>query len=150
MSFSIDFTSALAQIRGYIARMEDPVPFYDEVGHYVVGRLHEQIVHTKMSPAGDPWAPWKPFTEEQRFLRGNTHQGIMWDTGHLLNDIKFEVDGAFEVAIGSTLDYAVTLQEGVKGKQEPRPLFGWADDDYALILNAATLYFNEGAIGVLQ
>jgi len=147
MSVTFDSAATIAHVRAVIARMHDLVPLYDVVGAYAANKIRDRIQNTKKSPEGDPWAPWKPFTEVSRQYSGNMGQGLLWDTGDLLNSIRFDVDGNFGVEIGTDVHYAVDLHEGIAGKQEARPLVGWAREDYAVVLSAATSYFNSGITG---
>ena len=147
MSATIDLSSAVNGINQILQRLNDLIPFYDEVGTFAVNQIREKLHDGKTTPSGTPWAPWRPFTEEQRFLKGNTSQGLLWDTGALIESIHFNVDGNFDVTIGTDLDYGKTLQDGIPGKQEPRPFIGWEVNDFALMERAAIRYFETGAVG---
>ena len=141
---TVSLTGDLSVLQNFVNKAEDLVPFYDRVGEYAVLKTQERLRHTKISPDGSTWAPWAPFTLEGRMLKGNVGQGLLWDTGTLIHDICFEVDGNFEVSVGTYLDYGLQLQEGIAGTQEPRPWLGWDEEDKAAILGFATEYFVTG------
>ena len=147
MTVTINLAPALEQINLLLQRLDDLVPFYDAVGEFAVHQIQERLREGKTTPSGMPWAPWRPFTEEQRFLKGNTSQGLLWDTGALIESIRFDVDGNFDVTIGTDLDYGKTLQDGIPGKMEPRPFIGWETNDFALMEQAAIRYFTTGSPG---
>lgn len=150
MSVQINIEPVLLEIRGVIARLQDVVPFYDEVGNYALNKAHERIMSLKTTPDGAPWAPWRPFTETARMFKGNFSQGLLWDTGTLLNELHFYVDGNEEVVIGSSLDYAVTVQDGDGATQAPREFLGWSEYDCEVVALAAIRYFDEGFLGGLH
>jgi len=82
----------------------------------------KQLIGIQGPPRSDPWEP--PHI----------------DTGALEKDIDFAVDTAtLTVTVGSTLDYAVYLEEGTD-RMEPRPflartLVAWGDEAALLILH---------------
>lgn len=127
MSFVLDKAALDAELLLILSRMQDPIPFFDYVGKHEKHAIRERIMHTKLAPDGTPWIPWAPYTIEQRSKKGNTSQGIMWDTGTLLDSIKFEVDGTFGLDIGSDVWYAQKHQDGA-GRIPKRPIFGWEED----------------------
>ena len=60
---------------------------------------------------------------EQRSLKGNEAQGLLWDTGTLLHSIRHQTD-ARSVAIGTDVPYALELQIG-RSNMVARPFVGW-------------------------
>src|ERR1017187_7737461 len=93
-----NFSDTFEELNAVIARMDDFVSVFDAVGAYVVTEIEQRIKYTKLSPDNEPWAAWSPMTQELRIKAGNEHQGILWDTGALLSDLSFQVDGNEEVA----------------------------------------------------
>ena len=143
---TVSLSGDFSQMQEVFNRIEDLIPFYDRVGEYAVLKTRERLHLTKISPDGSHWAPWTLYTLDRRILKGNVGQGLLWDTGALLNDVRFEVDGNFGVSIGTYLEYGLTLQEGIPGTQEPRPWLGWDENDKAAIMGFATEYFITGVM----
>lgn len=143
MSLLLDISQAEAQLNAYLARVADPVPFFDYVGDHEKHLIQERIMHTKEDPEGRPWIPWAVYTAEKRHALGNPSQGIMWDTSVLLDSIKFEVDGAYGVDIGTDVWYAQKHQEG-EGKIPKREIFGWEDNMLPHYAQAFANYLETG------
>lgn len=145
MSATIDTKQAHARINALLHNIEDPVAFFDLIGALEVRKIKARIQDTKLDPEGKAWAPWAPFTADKRDYFGTFSQGIMWETGRLLNSIHFDVDGAFGVDIGTDVWYAAAHQDG-QGKLPKREIFGW--DDQALPQLAATFvaFLERGVI----
>lgn len=146
MTFAAEgLTLAIEQMALIMARINDPIPFFDYVGATEKQRVRERIMHTKIDPDGAPWLPWAPFTAEHRDALGNSAQGIMWDSGTLLNSIEFSVDGTFGVDVGTDVWYAPKHQDGSPSDRIPaRPIFGWEEN---VIPQMAQMFVNfvEGA-----
>lgn len=142
MSATFEANSAIAVLGQLLGRVLDPVPFLDYAGVSEVKHIRERITTTKTDPEGNPWIPWTRYTASLRDAKGNASQGIMWDSGDLLFDVHFNVDGAFGVDIGSDLWYAENQQMGL-GKLPIREIFGW-EPDRLLELEQAFLQFLEG------
>jgi len=122
------------------------VPVFDFIGAHVVAEVKDRIQNTKLDPAGNEWAPWRPMTETLRTLAGNVEQGLLWDTGDLLDSIHEEVDGSFTLAIGSDSEYADAVQNGIEGKQVAREFLGWTDEDIVFVRETTLMYLEMGVL----
>lgn len=102
-----------------------------EVGVHQKQKIEERIRVTKLSPEDGPWAPWRPSTRAWRERRGTIEQGLLWDTGELLDSVSFEVT-AESVSIGTSAEHGHFLQEGTSN-MVARPYAGWsgADESWA-------------------
>ena len=136
----LDSGDAISRLTSMVARIEDFVPVFDAYGEHVLEEIRNRIMHTKVSPDGEPWAPWRPMTADLRSWFGTADRGLLWETGALLADIHEEVDGSFGFDIGTSMPYAEQLQNGVPGKQEARVFLGWSDDDLIVLDKMATKY----------
>lgn len=103
----------------------------EELGEHFVHIVKERIQSTKENPYGRDWQEWADGTRRQREYKGNTAQGLLWDTGDLLHSITFET-GPNEVRIGSPLDYAKWLQDGTEN-MPAREFLGFSPDDLIAI-----------------
>ena len=137
---------ALVELDVILKRTLDFVPFFDFAGEHALEAIRKRILDTKVSPDGEDWAPWKPLTETMRTWKGNAEQGLLFDTGDLLNSMRVEVDGSFSVAIGTDIPYAVDLQDGIPGKQEAREFVGWEADDVFVLGRTAITYLSTGVL----
>lgn len=141
MSFVIDDGQALAQLSSIIRRLEDPVPYFDFVGAEQLHLVQKRIMSGKADPQGAPWAPWAFWTATERHDKGNAGQGLMWDTGELLKSFRYEVDGVFEVDIGTDTWYAQRHQDGFEPSHLPkRELMGWDSNSILHYANAFVSY----------
>lgn len=138
MTFTADFSQVEAETALLLSRIADPVPFFEYVGVTEKHAIQERIMHTKLDPEGNRWAQWAPYTEDKRYLQGNASQGIMWDTSVLLESIRFSIDGAFGVDIGTDTWYAEKHQEGDE-KLPKREILGWEDE---LLVHYAQAFVN--------
>lgn len=144
MSATIDKAQADQELTALLMRIEDPVPYFEFVGADQVARVQKRIRETKIDPDGKPWTPWAPFTANKRDFAGNFSQGIMWDTGKLLESIEFDIDGAFGVDIGTDVWYAPKHQDG-EGRIPKREIFGWEDPVLPLLAAAFVRFLERGA-----
>lgn len=137
---------ALAELNGIMARLANPQPVLKSIGDWQAWKVRNRIQETKTDPDGKAWAEWAPFTLEERTEKGNAHQGLLWDTGHLLDSINVEsfMDG---LNIGTDVDYAEELQNGRsdKPKMPARPFIGWSTDDFIHMENKMAVYLETGA-----
>lgn len=143
MSLTLENAAAIAALNGILAKLADPIPYFVYVGAQEKHVIQERITHTKLDPENRPWAPWAEFTDIKRHLKGNTGQGIMWDTGELLNSIRYDIDGTFGLDIGTDVWYAQQHQEG-RDRLPIREILGWEVD---LLPHYAQAFVNylEGA-----
>ena len=140
----LDTSAIQAELLQVLRRAEDFVPVFDYVADHVMREVKNRIEHTKLSPDGAPFAAWRPFTEDVRHTKGNEAQGILWDTGELLNSFYVEIEGSFEMSLGTDVEYAIDVQEGIEGKQEARPYLGWSEDDIFTVGRASFTYLTTG------
>ncbi len=127
---SADFTQALAEVGGMLARAENLQPVLARIGASEVENVRARIQTGKTSPWGDAWAPWAPSTREHRERKGNADLGLLLDEGDLLKSIRYEtllnVESLSVVDIGSDLPYAGFLQDGTED-MPARKYLGWND-----------------------
>lgn len=130
---TIDISSAIAGLNLILARTETN-NFLSLVGSFEKNVIQTRIRETKIDPDEHAWAPWQPFTRHQREAKGNVPQGLLWDTGNLLNSIRFE-ESFGQVEIGTDVPYAHELQHGRDGSAGQRPMvprefIGWQQSDF--------------------
>jgi phage gpG-like protein len=140
----IDFGSAMEDVDLMLARLADPSPLLEVIGQTEVAFVRARITSLKEDPAGGQWAPWSPWRAAERAAKGNASQGLLWDSGALLNSITAQVDGPV-LQVGSTAgDYAKYLQEGwtsLAGNDAPaRPFLGWDADALAFYETLTVTY----------
>lgn len=132
-----DFSAMLADLGLMLERASNPLPVLTRIGASEVENVRARIKQSKLSPWGDNWAPWATSTAKERARKGNAEQGLLWDTGDLLDSINAVANiygpGHGTLDVGSDLDYAGYLQDGTE-KMPARPYLGW---------NEATLAFYE-------
>ena len=136
--FEIDYALAMDELDGMLARLADPAPLLEHIGLYEVAEARERIQRSKDDPLGYAWAPWMPSTAAQRARKGNADQGLLWDTGALLDSITASVAGN-TVTIGSAVDYAGYLQDGTD-RMAARPFLGWSADALAFYEHLTSEY----------
>ncbi len=146
MNATLLINEVVAALNAIVGRMEDFVPVFDRVGEMVVADVRNRIIYTKVTPEGDPWAPWKPMTADLRDWKGNCDRGILWDEGYLLNSIRADIDGSFQLDIGSDMPYAEDTQYGIQGKQEARPFLGWTGAEIADVNRISRSWVELGVI----
>lgn len=113
-------------LREMAVRMAAPLPAFSAIGHAETAVIRTRIEEGKTTPEGQAWAPWRPWTADEREAKGNADQGLLWDTGTLLNSIRSHTE-AKGVSIGTDVPYADELQGG-RGGRHPmvaRPFIGW-------------------------
>ncbi len=131
ITVEINADQALAELGAMVARARDTAPVLAVIGSMEVENVHARIRQSKTNPWGGDWAPWASFTREERERKGNAQQGLLWDTGALMDSIHFSVDSLRSMSfvdIGTNLDYARDLQEGTDN-MPARPFLGWNDED---------------------
>lgn len=127
----------IAYLNGMLARMTNMAPVMAEIGANQVHAIQERIIEEKRDPDGLAWAPWRPFTRNERETKGNAAQGLLWDTGTLLHSIIAQ-PGANGVVIGTSVPYAHDLQEGVG--MAKRPFIGWSSEGKQVAEHFAVRY----------
>lgn len=117
----------IAYMNGMLARMAAMRPVMAEIGREQRNEIQDRILHGKQGPEGEYWAAWAPFTRHEREHKGNTSQGLLWDSGKLVNSIMADASNA-GVIIGTSVPYAADLQYGTSGQRAmaERPFIGWS------------------------
>ena len=131
MSATIDIGPVVAALNRLV--LDNHSTWLVKVGEYEKRKIEQRIRVEKADPDGKEWAPWRPFTREKRIAKGNSGQGLLWDTGHLLASQTYVTPFGADLEIGTDVPYAQHLQEGVPGKMEARPFVGWGEADLAYL-----------------
>lgn len=139
-----DSKLAIAELQQIAARTANMQPFMAMLAEFEVVSAKTRIAEIKTDPSGSPWAPWSKRRREERIAKGNAEQGLLFDTGTLLNSIyaKSHING-FEV--GTDLDYAVDLQDGTFD-MPARPFLGWTLGEVATAERLAVLFIEKGVL----
>lgn len=126
MTISAD--QAIADIGLIAARLADTAPVLAKIGNVQRIEIQDRLIHGKQGPEDERWASWAPMTRAERTKKGNVPQGLLWDTGALINSIQSQPSLA-SVLIGSDAPYASELQFGRAGHQamDGRPFIGWSE-----------------------
>ena len=123
-----NLTAALEQVGLMLKRASNPLPVLTRIGASEVENVKARIRSSKISPWGDSWAPWAPSTARERQRKGNAEQGLLFDTGALLDSIHAVANvygsGHGTLDVGTSLDYAGFLQDGTE-KMVARKYLGW-------------------------
>ncbi len=145
--FKVEFTATPEKaILEMIGRLTDMTPAMAEIAENSITAIKLRITTTKMSPDGDPWTDWRPMTVRSRRRRGTISQGILWDTGNLLNSIHARILPK-TVAIGSNAEYAKELQKGNPANYlVGRPFIGWSLREVEFAAMAITEWVNAAHI----
>ena len=132
----VSLTEVLEQIGLMLQRAANPLPVLTRIGASEVENIRAAITTDKTSPWGDavaPWAPWAPSTAKERTRKGNADQGLLWDSGALLESIRAVANvygpGHGTLDVGSDLDYAVFLQDGTE-QMPARKYLGWNEHTF--------------------
>lgn len=130
-----NLTAALEQLGLMMQRAANPLPVLTRIGASEVENVKARIKSTKTSPFGDAWAPWRPGTAKERQRKGNASQGLLWDTGDLLDSIRAVANvygpGHGTLDVGSDMSYAGFLQDGTR-KMVAREYLGWNEATFAV------------------
>lgn len=138
MSLTIESAAVVASLNALAAW--NKVAWLEAIGKQQSQRIQDRIRKTKVDPEGTPWAPWRPRTLEWRQKKGNVEQGLLWDTGELLNSVSVAVSGE-SVEIGVTAEHGHFLQEGTVN-MVARPFVGWSDSDSAGVEASLVAHLN--------
>lgn len=141
---TITENTALTEMQALLVRLQKKPEFLREAGERMRVSVQDRILAGKRSPEGVPWAAWSARRRKEREAKGNVSQGLLWDTGALLQSIRAEV-GAGDVSIGTDKEYASELQWG-RDNMPARPYIGFsAADESELMGRAYVLFF--GGVG---
>lgn len=144
-SIATPLMDAAIRIDNLSARLDDEVDnFLVELGEMLVKSVQDRIRETKLTPNGEEFEMWAESTARYRERKGNDGQGILWDTGKLLDSIEFEVDG-YTLHVGTPVDYAKYLQHGTE-TMPARPFVGFSEQDLAQIEAMAAKFMEVGTI----
>lgn len=138
----VDAALAIHELSQMMLRAAYPQPMFNLIGRSEVENIRGLIQRDKRSPEGQDWAPWAPYTQDQREKKGNAEQGLLWDRGDLLNSIRFEA-GHDELQIGSDEFYAGFLQDGTS-KMPAREYMGWSEHSLPFYEMAWMEYLQTG------
>ncbi len=142
MIITIDDAEVRRELSVLTDRLSDFSTLYTDIGMWQQNQIRERIELTKVSPTGGLWREWSLRRLEERRHAGNIAQGLLWDTGNLLNSIVAKVGDGVE--IGTNVGYARFLQRGTK-KMYDRPFIGWSPEDIAEVERMSML-FMEGKL----
>jgi phage gpG-like protein len=140
----IDVSQALDFMNGAINGLANQASFLAEAGKIGKDAVKERIRDTKTDADGRAWQAWMQPTEIHRIARGTASQGLLWESGKLLDSINVK-SGFASVQIGTSANYAGFLQAGTN-HMSARPFMGWsaADEDH---LHTAFVAWIDRAIG---
>lgn len=145
-TFSPDLLQAYAAINvleaAFLAASEGPL--LEELGSFLVTSVKNRIRDTKENPYGLDWEEWATGTRKVRERKGNIVQGLLWDTGELLNSIQAHISPG-TVAVGSPLEYARYLQEGTV-HMPAREFLGFSAEDLAGIDEIIDTYLRRSML----
>ena len=110
MNVEIDAREAMAGFEALLHRVTDLRPLFADIGGWQKFKTMDMIENTKLSPYDTPWKPWRPATARYREFKGNAAQGLLWDTGLLLNSFDFDADET-GVEIGTPVEYGGEVQQ---------------------------------------
>ncbi|MGZ3325703.1 MAG: phage virion morphogenesis protein [Xanthobacteraceae bacterium] len=113
-------------------------PWMQTVAQSAQASVQQRIRNTKIDPDNTPWSPWRPSTEKHRIKKGNANQGLLWDSGSLLNSIQGQADRD-GVSVGTGVSYAGYLQDGTE-RMAARPFMGWTDGDVTKMEFSAVVF----------
>lgn len=128
----VDLETALAEIGAILQRVQNPTPALTAIGSAELLEAQQRIIGNKLDPDYEAWMPWARRTLKERTKKGNLDQGLLWDTGELLNSLK-SIATSNSVEIGTDVPYAADLQLGTD-IMPAREFLGW---------NVATLADHE-------
>lgn len=142
-TFSPDLLRAYTAINAleaaFLAASEGPL--LEELASLLVSSVKNRIRDTKENPFGLDWEEWATGTRKIRERKGNALQGLLWDTGDLLNSIQSRISPG-TVAVGSPLEYAQYLQEGTV-HMPAREFLGFSAEDIAGIDDIIDTYLRR-------
>lgn len=146
-----DVTSALEQLYGLLARVEDPSPVLIEIGGALAASTMDRFA-TGKAPDGAAWAPNEQTTIDLYnglFSSSAAKRPLVGESKRLGSEISWQLDGR-AVEIGSPMPYANMQQFGGTKAQWPhlwgdipaRPYLGISSADEASILDIVRAYLD--------
>lgn len=127
-----DLESVFAFMSKSIAGLKDTDSLLLDGARIGKDAVEYRITHSKTSPDGQAWSSWMENTALYREHKGNAGQGLLWDSGDLLESFHVKRDGRNAMKIDSDVDYGQYLQDGTRF-MAARPFMGWSQDDEQLI-----------------
>lgn len=106
----------------WIQKVSNPKELLSELGKREVKRAKQRF-KDKTSPDGKRWQAWDRDTQEERIREGSAANGLLVDSGALMNSIDYEVIHN-QLYIGSNVDYAHHIQNGTQ-HMPARPFVGF-------------------------
>lgn len=112
LTYELNTDTAQAALRDAIGKLEDMTPVYDDIGEYLLEQRRARFRDGK-DPEGNAWAPKTQGTLDRyrRLGYGALSRPLIGPSKALSRQIQRIVTKA-GVAIGSSLIYAGTMQEG--------------------------------------
>jgi len=107
---TIDDEKARQYLQRLVAKMENPLGFYQSVGDHLSGATGENFKR-ETAPDGTAWTPLQPSTLRRRIKKGNPKTDILRVSGGLAGSINARPSNT-EVRIGSAVPYAAIHQLG--------------------------------------
>lgn len=109
--------------------------FLQEIAKSTKEAAVERIRTTKVAPNNRPWAPWAMATLRQRQRKGNDFQGLLWDTGLLMNSFVHYIDHSIgELEVINTAEYSSFLNRGTANMPR-REFLAWDKREIHNIFN---------------
>ncbi len=126
---TFDDGGAILRLGGILARMANMQPVMAEIGIDQRSEVQDRLIHGKEGPEHEHWDAWAPMTRAERQAKGNVPQGLLWDSGALIQSILSKPSGE-SVEIGTDIPYAADLQFGHPAPQpmSGRPFLGWSEE----------------------
>jgi phage gpG-like protein len=99
-----------------------------ELSGIVLQDVKTRVGVSKLTPEGTPWVPWSPATLRYRQKKNNVNQGLLFDTGKLLNSFK-ATSGIQTFSVGTDVTYAPFLNNGTN-RMPARKFMGISEQAY--------------------
>lgn len=142
MGLTVNDRQVMQELGRLLVNITQPENMLTFIGDAEVSEVYKRIIDIKASPFGEAWEPWSEQRLAERSIKGNVSQGLLWDTGELMNSIRYEVsrDG---VSIGTDIFYATDLQQGTD-RMPAREFLGWRPESAELYEAVFLNFFRTG------
>ena len=147
------FRSLESKLAKMLERLRNPQPVLNDIANYMVRVTQNRIVTTKRGPDGSRWADNSELTQ---YLKGRNSP--LYASGSLASSIQIIRTDRYGFSVGSRLDYAAPVQEGVsimkgryKSSKKPspqipaRPFLGFSEQNKHKISQMIRNYIKTGA-----
>lgn len=136
-----DFSGIYAWADKALAALADTSAPLAEAAQVGEDAIKRRIQSDKTTPDGEAWAPWSLGTSKARERRGTSGNGLLYDSGKLLNSISASLaPGALSIA--PTVDYAGFLDGGTS-RMPAREFMGWSESDEEEISAVFAAWFDR-------